>query len=295
LKIAIPPMFPDYPIQTYCVAADDMVYLTELYDLTLADGRLPRPNTNEIVLPWTVAKNRKIKVGDVIGSRDHPIYQDAPTLPVELVVSGIFAPSRVPQDETWFSFMSREFVEPLHISELSYIVAPRAGQKETLDAWLQSDISGPDNFIYTLRAQRSLTHKEMRTMLFTFALMEILIGVTGVLVILGLVYTFLAGRRDELGTLNALGFTRRELARRVMRENALSAGVAWLIGMLACFCALLYLQQGVYDSIGLRLDFLNPVSWLCTLPLPLAALMVSVITAGRVLSGVDPLAIIERR
>jgi hypothetical protein len=29
--------------------------------------------------------------------------------------------------------------------------------------------------------------------------------------------------------------------------------------------------------------------------LPLAALLVSVMTAGRVLSGVDPLAIIERR
>jgi hypothetical protein len=86
-----------------------MAYLVDLYDLKLAEGRLPRPNTNEIVLAWATAKNRDLKVGDVIGNRDHPIYAGAPTLPSDLVVSGIFAQARIRRGNL-VELMSQEFI-----------------------------------------------------------------------------------------------------------------------------------------------------------------------------------------
>jgi hypothetical protein len=55
--------------------------LVGLCHLELAEGSLPRHNINEIVLTWTTAKKRKIKVGDVIGDRDHPAYPNASPLP----------------------------------------------------------------------------------------------------------------------------------------------------------------------------------------------------------------------
>ncbi len=110
LGLLIPPSSEEYRIAAYGVKAEDMAYLVELYRLELAEGHLPRPNTNEIVIPWAAAQNRDIQVGDVIGDRDHPIYPDAPTLPSELVVSGIFAPAKNSAEDTWLSFVSQEFI-----------------------------------------------------------------------------------------------------------------------------------------------------------------------------------------
>jgi hypothetical protein len=78
LGIFVPPIAPTYPVEAYGVTAEDMAYLVELYGLRLGEGRLPRPNSNEIVIPWTVAQNRGLRVGDVIGNRDHPVHPDAP-------------------------------------------------------------------------------------------------------------------------------------------------------------------------------------------------------------------------
>lgn len=93
LALVVPFIRDDSPLETYGVMPEDMAYLVELYGLELAEGYLPRAGTNEIVIPWTAARNRDLGVGDVIGDPERPIYPDAPTLPAALVVSGIFAPA----------------------------------------------------------------------------------------------------------------------------------------------------------------------------------------------------------
>jgi len=295
VKISIPPMLPDYPVETLCVTAEDMAYLVELYQLKLAVGHLPRPNTNDVVIPWTVAKNRNIKVGDVIGDPAHPIYPGAPSLPVEVVVSGILAPAKTLADETWLSFMSLEYVDQYRESDLSLIVVPRAEQKAALDAWLKSSIAGESRIVYTYGNQQVAFQKEMGTMLFTFLLMEIVIALVAALAIAGLNYVFVTQRQVEFGVLNALGFARPQLVGRVMRETLFTTGAAWLVGMLGCILILLCLQYGVYTSAGLRLNFFNPTPWLFTLPIPVAVLAVTSGTISWMLSRLDPVSIVERR
>jgi len=68
----------------------------------------------------------------VIGDRDRPIHPNAPTLPSELVVSGIFAPAENPADDTWLSFMSLEFVDSYRSdwkTDLSLIIVPKPGKR----------------------------------------------------------------------------------------------------------------------------------------------------------------------
>jgi len=88
VKISIPPMFPDRPVEALCVTVENTAYLVNLYQLKLAAGHLPRPNTNDLVIPWVVAKNRNIKVGDVIGDPAHPIYTGAPRCPSRWLFQG---------------------------------------------------------------------------------------------------------------------------------------------------------------------------------------------------------------
>ncbi len=150
--IVYPPLDPNYPVETYGVGAEDMAYLVNLYHLKLAQGRLPRPNSNEIALSWMQAKNRNLQVGDVIGSRDHPLYKDAPMLPSDLVVSGIFAQAEDQAQDTWLSFMSLEFIDSYRSdwkTNLSLFVVPKAGQKAELDAWLENEIASNQRKVST--------------------------------------------------------------------------------------------------------------------------------------------------
>jgi hypothetical protein len=295
VKISIPPMFPNQPVESLCVSGEDMSYLVRLYHLTLAEGRLPGPNTNEIVIPWAVAQNRNIHVGDIIGDPAHPVYPDAPSLPIKIVVSGIFAPADTLAEETWLSFMSLEFVEKYRESDLSLIVVPRAGQKAALDAWLESDISGNNRIVLTHSNQRAALQKEMGSLLFTFALMESIVALVAALALAGLNYIFFTQRWAEFGLLQALGFSRRQLVRRVMRETLFLISMAWVAGLTGCLLILLVLQQGIFDVAGLKLNVLNPAPWLFTLPIPVAVVIASVGTIGWILRWLDPVTIIERR
>jgi ABC-type lipoprotein release transport system permease subunit len=294
MEIAIPPMMIDYPVEAYGVNADDMVYLMELYGLQMAEGHLPRPNTNDIVIPWAVAENRDIQVGDVIGDAERPIYPGAPKLPSELVVSGIFGPD----EDSWLSFVSLEFVTAYQDhweGALSLVIVPKVGQRATLDTWLENEIEGERRPVFTYGIQRAWWQEAANALLLTTSLMESVISVVAALALVGLNYVFITQRQAEFGVLNALGLNRMQLVWRVVRESLLTTGAAWLVGVLGCGAIVVYLQLAVYRPVGLGLDLFNPTPWLFTLPVPVAVLAVSAAAVAWALSRLDPVAVIERR
>jgi len=298
LDIVIPPVSTNYPVETYAVTAGDMAYLVDLYQLKLAEGRLPPAGSNGIVLPWALAKNRNLAVGDVLGDGNHPVYTGAPVLPAKLAVSGIFAPASDPNEETWLSFMSLEFIEPSRNdwkTGLSLIVTSRPGQKAALDAWLESEIGGEGISVRTYGKYQAFLRGINATGLATVSLMESIIALVAALALAGLNYIFITQRQAEFALLNALGFSRLQLVRRVVRETLLTAGTAWLLGALGCAVIVVYMYFGVYDPVGFRLNFFNPTPWLFTLPIPVAVLAVSAVTMTWMFSRLDPVAIIERR
>jgi hypothetical protein len=298
LDLVVPFIRDSSPLETYGVTAEDMAYLVDLYGLGLAEGHLPRPNTNEIAIPWTAAKNRNLRVGDVIGDPDQPIYPDAPALPGELVVSGIFAPAEDWDGDVWLSLMSLEFVggEPdLWPTDLSLIVVPRAGQKGALDDWLERTFAADDRLVLTSGRYQAVLREATTMGLFALSLMESIIALVAALALAGLNYIFVTQRRAEFGVLSALGLGRRQLVWRVARETLFTTGVAWLVGLLGCAVILVYLHYGHYAPLGFRLDFFNLTPWLFTLPIPVAVFAASAATTAWMLSKLDPVALIERR
>jgi len=71
--------------------------------------------------------------------------------------------------------------------------------------------------------------------------------------------------------------------------------VGWLIGAALCMAGLVCAQASVYGPRGLSLDLANPAPWLFTAPIPLAVVAASAGTISRLLSRLDPVAVIERR
>jgi ABC-type antimicrobial peptide transport system permease subunit len=193
---------------------------------------------------------------------------------------------------------SREFVDDqgeLWNPGLTFIVVPRAGQRATLDAWLETQVADEQHIVLTYGLQQGWIREAMNTGLFAISLMESIIALVAALALAGLNYLFVTQRQAEFGVLNALGLSRRQLVWRVARETLFVTGAAWLVGLLGCAVVLATLHYEQYAPLGLRLDFFNLTPWLYTLPIPVAVLAASAGTIAWLLSKLDPVALIERR
>lgn len=177
----------------------------------------------------------------------------------------------------------------------SLIIVPRAGQKATLDALLESAFAGEERIVVTYGSYQAILTEATNAGLFAISLMESIIAVVAALALAGLNYIFVTQRRAEFGVLNALGLSRRQLVWRVMRETLFTTGLAWLAGVLGCAVVLAIMQYQIYAPAGFRLNFFNPAPWLFTLPIPVAVFVASAGTIAWMLSRVDPVALIERR
>jgi ABC-type lipoprotein release transport system permease subunit len=298
LSVNIPP-FTTADASPFGVYTEDMAYLVELYGLELERGHLPRPDSNEMVIPQALARNRDIQVGDVIGAPDQPAYPGAPSLPVEFVVSGIFAPPKTAQDGSGLGFVSLEYLksqEPFPVPDvLPLIVVPKVGQKRALDDWLEKELAAVDASVLTHRQQLSRIQNKARQDMLAMALLEGVIALVAATGLTVLNYIFTSQRLSEFGVLHALGYGRRQLVRRVLGETAFTTGTALGLSAIIGITGMLCLRYAVFAPRGLTFDLLTITPWLYTLPIPTAVLTVTGATTARTLSKLDPISIIERR
>ncbi|MFC1975173.1 FtsX-like permease family protein [Chloroflexota bacterium] len=294
---ALVPPFGTVGVRTYAVSAEDMAYLAELYDLTLTEGHWPDARTNDIVISEAFARNRNLKIGDILGNREHSAYTGIEPMPFELEISGIYIPRpTTPDNQIWSAFMSLEFVTSfLENPDMTLLVAPKTGQKVVLDDWLENEVADHQIGVHTYRQKKIQDAKWLGTIMLTIALIEVAIAIVAALALAVLNYIFVAQRQSEFGLLHALGFQRLRLVGRALRETAFTTGAAWGISLILCLIGLVYLQFVFFIPKGLHLNFFNPLPWLFTAPIPVAVLLVTAGTTARMLSKLDPVSIIERR
>ncbi len=295
LRLQVPPL--GYPLSIYGVAESDLQTLVNLYGVQVKEGRLPRPRTNEIALSEAAALNRKLRVGDKIGQ---PINPDDRGIPTEMVIVGILSrPSQGhAENDLWLGFASYEYLtshalyksHPIHL-----IVVPKEGQKAEMDAWLRKDAHSDLAEAITFQWMQTNYQKMSLVLLAVFGVVEIVIAIVAAVALAVLSYTFYAPRQEEFGILHAIGRSRSWLVLRTTRETASTIAVAWLASAALCGLGLVGMQLGLYAPRGLSLNLLSPVPWLFTLPIPLAVIAASTGLVSRMLSKLDPVAIIERR
>jgi ABC-type lipoprotein release transport system permease subunit len=294
----IPP-FVSNEASPFAIYVEDMAYLVDLYGLVLKEGHLPRPGTNDMVISESLAQNRDLVVGDVIGDPNHPAYPGAETLASTFVVSGIFASPPVPEDENWWGFISLEYIEdegiyPLPDSLPVFVVA-KEGQKDILDNWLQSELAGIDTSVKIYHQELTHIQQSAKNQILSMVMLQAIIAFVAAVGMAILNYIYIAQRQGEFGILLAIGYSRKFLVKRVFKETMYTIAIAWCFSALITFIAMLYMRFGVYEPIGLMFNLFNITPWLYTLPTPVTVLAVTGISTARVLSKFDPISIIEKR
>jgi ABC-type lipoprotein release transport system permease subunit len=297
LRISVPPVSESL-VPIYGVSEDDLLYLLDLFELQLAEGRLPRARTNEIALSEALAMNRGLRVGDTIG---RPVDARDEDIPTELTVVGIL---RSPSGQTFSNsdvspgFVSSEYLESheLYSSRpVRLLVVPVEGRKADLDAWLEENVTSTRTLVETYAAALRDMQQAIRSVLLLIVAVESVVAVVAAIALAALNHIFFSQRQDEFGILHAVGRSRPWLLLRTMRETVSLVALAWLIGAAACVIGLIYAQANVYTPVGLNMNLLNLTPWLFTLPIPLAVVAATAGTIARTLSKLDPVAVIERR
>jgi hypothetical protein len=265
--------------------------------MRLAEGRLPRARSNEIIVSEEVARNRGLRLGDTVGQSVEdgdevdPLISD--DIPTEMVVIGLLS-----VDDLWLGFGSFEYLESHELASsraVHLLVIPAEGRKGELDAWLEESVASVQTDVDTYDAARLEARRRARSMLLLFAAVESIIAVVAAVALAVLNYIFFSQRHEEFGVLHAVGRSRPWLVLRTVRETGSVVAVAWLIGAAMCAIGLVCAQAAMYAPMGLSLNLTDPAPWLFTLPIPLAVIAVGAGTIARTLSGLDPVAVIERR
>jgi hypothetical protein len=308
LQIAIP-LGDRATTGVYGVSESDLPYLLDLFNMHVQEGRLPRVNSNEIVVAESVALNHGLHVGDTIKLPYFIIHQVEQFISyneqVEMVVVGILerqtersTARQASSNDMWLSFASYEFManhestssQPVHL-----LVVPTEGHKVELDAWLEQNVSSTRINVSTYRIRYSEMTEMMRNLLLTFGATETGITVITAIAVAVMNYISFTQRREEFGILNALGHSRLWLVLRTAKETGSVVAIAWLISVVICGVSLIYVQNAVYAPKGISLNLFNPKPWSFTFPIPLAIILASAGTIAWMLAKLDPVAVVERR
>lgn len=255
--------------------------------LTLASGRLPQDGMPEVALSEEIARNRRLKLGDVVLE---PNSEDSfSAVPMRLV--GTF------RGPVWLAMTSEKFIhENFPVAPRGYLITARdPHQQRALDRALDRRLDKSRARLWTY-AQLVRDTKEALSSL--YLIMSVVIGIIvfAIAFLTGMLTNiYFTQRLPEFATLSAIGYQRNGLLLRVLGEVGVLCVLGWLLGSLLTVGTLLSIKGIIMTPRGLLLDPYDLSAYQFTLPLPLAIAAFSLLAIGRRLRRLDPVSIIERR
>jgi hypothetical protein len=255
--------------------------------LRLASGRMPADGMPEVALHADIARNRKLKLGDVVLKPDS---EDSYSLiPMRLV--GTF------DGPVWLALSSESFIQsnfPLSIQGRVLLARTEEDQRQ-LDRILdkQLDKSRCRTWTYASLVRET---KDALSSLYLIMNVVITIIIFAIAFLTGMLANiYFMQRIPEFATLSAIGYQRSRLVARILAEIGLLCAAGWLVGSLLNVILLLGIKTWIMTPRGLLVDPYDISAYRYTIPLPIAIALFAVLPISRRLRRLDPVSIIEKR
>jgi len=276
-----------WPFAVIGLKQQDMQYWMDRQSVRAIQGRLPAAGKPEALISEPIARNLNLKLGDaLLKPDDNEAYSP---YPVKIV--------GIADTDMWLMVMSYEYVKANHFPDVDVMLAfaKTGADQERLDRWAEEAFKGERAQVFAYHQLEKDTD-EMFDIL--YKILNVVIG-TLVLVItlmMGmLINIYQSQRLVEFGLLQALGYTKRQLLRRVMRETISVVVFGWLFGATLAYLLLQLTKRILMDPRAFALNTLDPTAFLYTIPIPLAILLVASLTVIGRFRHFDPVSVVERR
>jgi ABC-type lipoprotein release transport system permease subunit len=276
-----------WPFAVLALKQPDMQFWLDRQGVKSIDGRLPKAGEPEALISEPVARNLNLKLGsNLLSPNDNESFS-----PFPVKVVGI---AKTPM---WLMLTNYEYVKANHFPDVDVMLAFAHNLKDqdTLDRWASKHFKGERAQIFAYHQLEQQTDDMFNIL---YKILEVVIA-TLVLVItlmMGmLINIYLSQRLVEFGLLQALGYTKRQLLYRVLKETVSVVLIGWVLGVLLAYGLLRLTKAWLMDPRAFALDPLDPTAFLYTIPIPVAILAVASLTLIGRFRRFDPVGIVERR
>lgn len=250
-------------------------------------GRLPAPGKAEALVSEPVARNRGLKIGsDLLSPTDSDNYS-----PFHVKVVGIA------QTTEWIMVTDVEYLREFQFPAINFLLvfAPTMEQQGQLDRWAEKRFKGMRAQIFAYHLLEKDTNDMFKIL---YKILDVVIGtlVLVITIMMGMLMNIYQSQRlVEFGLLQALGYTKRQLLRRVTIESLLVIIGGWVLGMIIAFGLLNVVKTTLMDPSAFSIDTLDKTAYLYTVPIPVAIFAAAVLTVWLRFRNFDPVGVVERR
>jgi len=276
-----------WPFIMIGLSTADMKFYLQRQGMRSLEGRLPKPGVAEAVVSKPVAKNLGLKIGSAVqGPDENESYS-----PQNVIVVGIADTDR------WLMMNSLEYQRENHFPpvDLGVVFAKNLEDQDKLDHWAATYYKGKRAQIWAYFQIEKQTQEMFKTL---FQILNVVVAT------LALVITFMMGllmniyqsqRLVEFGLLQAIGYTKRQVLKRVIVEAVAVVLFGWVFGVALSYGLLLIAKRVLMDPSAFAIQVDDPMAFQYTIPLPIAILAVAILTVVIRFRKFDPVGVVERR
>ena len=276
-----------WPFIMLGLSQDDMRYYAARQLTKGMEGRYPKVGAPEALISRPVAKNLGLKIGSTILKPDD-IENFAP-VPVKVV--------GIAETDRWYMIDSIEFQRENYFPPIddALIFARNTTDQNKLDHWVVDKFKGQRPVIFAYFQIEKSTREMFATL---YMILNVVIGA------LAIVITFMMGmlmniyqtqRLVEFGLLQAIGYTKKQLLKRVLSESAAVIALGWVLGMVCTFGLLNVANIVLMTPKAFYIDVFDRQAYAYTIPIPFCILVVASFTVILRFRKFDPVGVVERR
>jgi ABC-type antimicrobial peptide transport system permease subunit len=284
------------PFVVLGLTPENREYIVKRVGTQIVQGRMPAEGMPEAALSEPLAKNKGVKIGDIIaGPTDEGGIAGSP-IPVKCV--GIF------KGPIWIAITTKSFCDT------TFLTSPRSTiytTKNPADLMAvntmlmpaENRTSGKLSPAKVMLLSRQNLISQLRESLSTMFLIMAVVNLTVIFVIAlmsGMLSNiYFTQRISEFAVLSAIGYQRSQLIWRIIAETALLTLLGWIFGAIVSYLFLSNFRESLFEPRGLFIDPLDKFAYRYTIPIPISITVFAVATIAFRLMRFDPVTIIERR
>ncbi len=276
-----------WPFVVLGMSTEDANYYLKRENTSHLTGRMFVPGAAEAIVSRNVATNLKLKLGSTLLSPDLTDNYS----PHAVKVVGIA------ESDRWFAVDSIEYQRENHFPpiDVALIFAHNRQDQTKLDAWATKRLKGLRTQLFSYAELEKETHTMFQTL---FAMLNVVIGlIVGVitLMVAMLINIYQSQRILEFGLLQALGYTKRQLVWRSLREVSAVVLLGYVFGLLLAQATLSVVDYCLMAPKAFALDHFAARALWYTVPVPIVILTAAAMTVWNRFRTFDPVGVVERR
>lgn len=276
-----------WPFVVLALSPEDTDFYLENMKTTKIEGRKPKAGAAEAIISRPIATNLGLKIGsNLLGPELMEAYS-----PNNVKVVGIA------ETDQWLALIPLDYHKQYHFPPIDVlgVFAANPAEQPKLDHWALKAFEGERARLFAYERLEKDTNEMFRIL---YSVLNVVIG-TLVLVIafmMGMLMNIYQSQRlQEFGLLQALGYARKQLLRRVLGETIIVVFGGWVIGLALANSLLRIVKHVLMDPNAFALDTFDRMAYLYTVPVPIVILAVGVFTVMMRFRKFDPVSIVERR